>query len=138
MANSNPAAVVRILRHQDPHITADVYGHLAPGRLPSEVDRPQFGALQSSDERSTTPNVERDEFLQVSIDCFAHCSKFEPLTTAPEAILLLRSLFGYAFGSLRFKVPAHRGQQVEPRALHDHGNERGDCFVRGVAESERR
>jgi hypothetical protein len=35
MAGANPAAVQRILRHSDPRITTDVYGHPAPGYLPA-------------------------------------------------------------------------------------------------------
>ncbi len=42
-AGANPAAVQRILRHSDPKITTEVYGHLAPGYLRSEVDRLAFG-----------------------------------------------------------------------------------------------
>jgi integrase len=44
MAGANPAAVQRILRHSDPKITTEVYGHLAPGYLRAEVDRLTFGA----------------------------------------------------------------------------------------------
>ena len=43
MAGANPAAVQRILRHSDPRITTEVYGHLAPGYLRAEVDRLAFG-----------------------------------------------------------------------------------------------
>jgi hypothetical protein len=35
--------VQRILRHSDPRITTDVYGHLAPEYLRAEVDRLNFG-----------------------------------------------------------------------------------------------
>ena len=42
MAGANPAAVQRILRHSDPRITTEVYGHLAPDYLRAEVDRLQF------------------------------------------------------------------------------------------------
>ena len=42
MAGANTAAVQRILRHSDPRITVDVYGHLAPGYLRAEIDRLQF------------------------------------------------------------------------------------------------
>jgi hypothetical protein len=41
---TNPAAVQRILRHQDPRITTEIYGHLAPGYLRDEVDRLRFHA----------------------------------------------------------------------------------------------
>jgi integrase len=43
MAGANPAAVQRILRHSDPRITTEVYGHLAPGYLRNEIDRLSFG-----------------------------------------------------------------------------------------------
>src|SRR5262249_43659056 len=43
MAGANPAAVQRILRHSDPRITTEVYGHLAPNYLRAEVDRLSFG-----------------------------------------------------------------------------------------------
>ncbi len=37
------AAVQRILRHSDPKLTTDIYGHLAPEYLRAEVDRLSFG-----------------------------------------------------------------------------------------------
>jgi integrase len=49
MAGANPAAVQRILRHSDPKITTEVYGHLAPGYLRSEVDRLSFGVAPPED-----------------------------------------------------------------------------------------
>ena len=39
---ANPAAVQRILRHSDIRVTMDVYGHLAPGYLRTEIDRLSF------------------------------------------------------------------------------------------------
>jgi hypothetical protein len=42
MAGANPAAVQRILRHHDPRITTEVYGHLAPDYLRGEIDRLRF------------------------------------------------------------------------------------------------
>jgi hypothetical protein len=42
MSGANPAAVQRILRHADPRITTEVYGHLAPNYLRAEVDRLRF------------------------------------------------------------------------------------------------
>jgi integrase len=38
MAGANPAAVQRILRHSDPRITTEVYGHLEPNYLRREVN----------------------------------------------------------------------------------------------------
>jgi integrase len=43
MNGANPAAVQRILRHSDPKLTTEVYGHLAPEYLLAEVDRLSFG-----------------------------------------------------------------------------------------------
>jgi hypothetical protein len=42
MAGANTVAVQRILRHRDPRLTVDVYGHLAPNYLRSEIDRLKF------------------------------------------------------------------------------------------------
>ena len=52
MAGANPAAVQRILRHSDPKLTTEVYGHLAPEYLLAEVDRLSFGPAVT---RFTTP-----------------------------------------------------------------------------------
>ncbi len=35
--------VQKVLRHRDPRMTANVYGHLAPDYLQREVDRLHFG-----------------------------------------------------------------------------------------------
>ena len=45
MAGANPAAVQRIMRHSDPKLTTEVYGHLAPEYLRAEVDRLTFGSF---------------------------------------------------------------------------------------------
>jgi len=45
MSGANPAAVQRILRHSDPRITTEVYGHLLPGYLKDEVNRLSFGVV---------------------------------------------------------------------------------------------
>jgi len=50
MAGANPAAVQRIMRHSDPKITTEVYGHLAPEYLRAEVDRLTFGSFTSPEE----------------------------------------------------------------------------------------
>ncbi|RYF51611.1 MAG: site-specific integrase, partial [Cytophagaceae bacterium] len=42
MNGANPAAVQRILRHSDPKITTEVYGHLSPGYLRAEADKLSF------------------------------------------------------------------------------------------------
>src|SRR2546425_13011300 len=46
MSGANPAAVQRIMRHTDPRITTDVYGHLLPEDLP-QGDRPPDVWLQA-------------------------------------------------------------------------------------------
>jgi integrase len=69
MAGANPAAVQRILRHRDPRITMEVYGHLTPGYLQAEVDRLQFGlpipdavAADEVAEQQLAANAESDSF----------------------------------------------------------------------------
>ena len=52
MAGANPAAVQRIMRHSDPKITTEVYGHLAPEYLRAEVDRLSFGTAPAEVEES--------------------------------------------------------------------------------------
>jgi integrase len=59
MAGANPAAVQRILRHSDPRITTEVYGHLLPGYLRSEIDKlafePKAGAVDSKSSQAAAP-----------------------------------------------------------------------------------
>lgn len=50
MAGASPAAVQRILRHSDPRITTEVYGHLLPGHLRDEIDRLAFGVTPTTSE----------------------------------------------------------------------------------------
>jgi excisionase family DNA binding protein len=45
----NPGAVQRILRHSDPRITTETYGHLQPDYLRSEIDRLRFGTAPADD-----------------------------------------------------------------------------------------
>ena len=44
-----PGAVQRILRHSDPRITTETYGHLQPDYLRSEIDRLRFGTAPAND-----------------------------------------------------------------------------------------
>ncbi len=109
MAGANPAAVQHILRHRDPRITMEVYGHLTPRYLQAEVDRLQFGlsipdavAADEVAEQKLAANAESDPFaapvLQRTADApsassvdpadlqsippvpFVRPSGFEPLT----------------------------------------------------------
>ncbi len=50
MKGANPAAVQRIMRHTDPKLTTEVYGHLAPEYLRAEMDRLSFGASALADQ----------------------------------------------------------------------------------------
>jgi len=49
MAGVNPGAVQRILRHSDPRITTETYGHLQPDYLRNEIDRLRFGTAPAND-----------------------------------------------------------------------------------------
>jgi len=49
MASVNPGAVQRILRHSDPRITTETYGHLQPDYLRSEIDRLRFNTEPAND-----------------------------------------------------------------------------------------
>jgi len=44
MRGADVAAVQRILRHSDPRLTTETYGHLVPDYLRAQIDRPSFGA----------------------------------------------------------------------------------------------
>ncbi len=44
MKGADLAAVQRIMRHQDPRITTEVYGHLQTAYLKTQIDRLSFGA----------------------------------------------------------------------------------------------
>ena len=52
MAGVNPGAVQRILRHSDPRITTETYGHLQPDYLRSEIDRLRFNVEPANDPSS--------------------------------------------------------------------------------------
>jgi integrase len=71
MAGANPAAVQRIMRHTDPRLTTEVYGHLAPGYLRSEIDRLQLAppppesprvavAIETTPASATAPGLAAD------------------------------------------------------------------------------
>jgi len=111
MSGANPAAVQRILRHRDPRITTEVYGHLVPGYLQAEVDRLQFNppaaastgaeevaeqrlaananpfaapVLQSSDATPIPPLALRDDSGGIPLDLFARPEGFGAVAP-PEA-----------------------------------------------------
>jgi integrase len=101
MAGANPAAVQRILRHQDPRITTEVYGHLAPDYLRAEIDRLRFHApeereqqpveavataplgppvVQEASEGPRTVNPSIPNPPQITAKSLARHRGFEPLT----------------------------------------------------------
>ena len=49
MNGADLAAVQRIMRHQDPRLTTEVYGHLSPGYLKKEIERLSFGPAPAED-----------------------------------------------------------------------------------------
>ncbi len=99
MSGANPAAVQKILRHSDPRITTEVYGHLVPGYLQEEVDRLKFetpskesqpvatvGAglvtslLQAPSEPSENPDFDDLKPAESSEYLVARHARFEPAT----------------------------------------------------------
>src|SRR5580658_1643541 len=102
MAGVNPAAVQRILRHHDPRITTEIYGHLEPGYLRNEINSLRFGAalVTASDEAMpvaevaplVTPLLQDpqnwvwsyqlvpNDLLEIAGDLWARHRGFEPLT----------------------------------------------------------
>ena len=62
-----------ILRHSDPRLTTETYGHLVPDYLRDQIDRLTFGALPPSFSKSGTSQVQarRDDSGSV-------CSYFAP------------------------------------------------------------
>ena len=55
MAGVNPGAVQRILRHSDPRITTETYGHHQPDYLRSEIDRLHFDTAPAEDLSGDSP-----------------------------------------------------------------------------------
>lgn len=63
MSGASPAAVQRVLRHSDPRMTTEVYGHLLPGYLRDEIDRLRFGS--GSQDVAALPSPLVTSLLQV-------------------------------------------------------------------------
>ena len=66
MAGASTAAVQRILRHKDPRVTVEVYGHLTPDFLRSEIERLRFNA--SAPDQHTPREADA---VAVNADAFA-------------------------------------------------------------------
>ncbi len=62
MAGANPAAVQRILRHTDPRITTEIYGHLAPDYLRREIDLLRFEKPANDTSAAASTDGKNDPF----------------------------------------------------------------------------
>jgi len=82
MAGANAMAVQRILRHHDPRITTEIYGHLEPGYLRTEIDRLRFAP-------APVPQRPEDARALASAPPFAasllHDAPMGPLRPGPDA-----------------------------------------------------
>lgn len=116
MAGANPAAVQRILRHSDPRITTEVYGHLVPDYLRrAEIDRLSFGLR--------APGAALQGFASRSRVCDGVWSTLGP-NPAPElvaekrrSITSVRRAIGPRPRSGRRILRARVGRSVSPEIL---------------------
>jgi hypothetical protein len=93
MAGANPGAVQRILRHGDPRLTMDVYGHLLPGYLHDEIDWLRFNVESSeSPEVAASPTDLVTSFYRPPLP-----SPHRPSTLLPNP-RILEGLARYATG----------------------------------------
>src|SRR5207237_51049 len=60
MSGAELAAVQRIMRHQDPRITTEFYGHLAAHYLKREIERLSFGPPAGAGAPATPPDVAQE------------------------------------------------------------------------------
>ena len=60
-AGASTAVMQRILRHSDPRITTEVYGHLVPDYLRSEIDRPGPDRVLRRKKRANSPSNDSDD-----------------------------------------------------------------------------
>lgn len=123
MSGANPAAVQRILRHSDPRLTTEVYGHLLPGYLRSEIDRltfvchrRDFGPYVVQDPSIAPPEPASAEERQVDQRLSAKRLLSASCTRSIEPLIHL-TVFG-------------RGQHRDPRRRWD-SRRHGRCISRG-------
>jgi hypothetical protein len=76
MAGVNPGAVQRILRHSDPRITTETYGHLVPDYLRSEIDRLHTDAAPA--EEPSNGSHSSAGFSPPLLTTFLHGNRSEP------------------------------------------------------------
>jgi len=90
MAGANPAAVQRILRHSDPRITTEVYGHLSPDYLRREIDLLAFGSPANDPGSAPVSDPESDAFgaivVQEPINALPARSEDSPNTLENQAV----------------------------------------------------
>jgi integrase len=100
MAGANPAAVQRILRHSDPRITTEIYGHLAPDYLRAEIDRLNFGVTDeqhapTKDSLGLVPLVSQDSENGTDAREIQSKSAVESATSAVRAAGVEPATFGF-------------------------------------------
>ena len=81
MQGADLAAVQRIMRHQDPRITTEVYGHLAPGYLQKEINRLRFEPAPAA----RAPRSSRSARRRPAPNLRARTSPFMPRRVAPRS-----------------------------------------------------
>ena len=124
MAGAKPAAVQRILRHSAPRITTEVYGHLLPGYLRSEIDKlafePKAAATDGKGSQAAAPVAKNKRnpsgFLQRGLAGWTGLEPLEAETEKPVASRgLVRKCREVSRGSGRGEVAASCGR-FPPRA----------------------
>ena len=103
MAGANPAAVQRILRHSDPRITTEVYGHLAPEYLRREIDLLSFGKPANDTRVASEVDEKSDPFGAIVVQ------------KPSDALLMTSSGRHKCLGN--HDVMAARPEGIEPPAL---------------------
>jgi integrase len=87
MAGANAMAVQRILRHHDPRITTEIYGHLEPGYLRAEIDRLRFAPPATEESNEALAVVNAPPFAASLLhDSSAEVSGPLPAAEEPEGI----------------------------------------------------
>jgi len=136
MQGADLAAVQRIMRHQDPRITTEVYGHLAPGYLKKEIDRLRFEPLPAQP-KSAGADVQAPASAAASAagsgpsngpsDHAAGGASEPPQPAASGVVLRLAAPFGTHLvpGPQIGHAPSTRGRRIgkDPRGVKLSGRE---------------
>ncbi len=127
MRGANPAAVQRILRHSDPKLTTEVYGHLVPGYLKSEIDRLSFGALPPPapvvELPASAPRPAR--FLRTSVRSRFHATQPATLGSSARARRTRAVATGTSGGQVCYPLATGGGEHAVRRE-GSHGQARAD------------